>query len=116
MIKRNNSNYLQDYLTIHCYAGQYSQKSLSILRIESSIKMKKPVAGVSFQIIGVKTMPYEPGSTQCLGLIAAKENLLNAMSSLNNIENIGHIHLKLKEIYKELDAIHEGRKIIENEF
>ena len=60
-------------------------------------------------------MPYEPGSTQCLGLIAAKESLLKAMTSLHNIENIAHIHSQLKAIYKELDEIHEGRKIIENE-
>ncbi len=60
-------------------------------------------------------MPYEPGSTQCLGLIAAKESLLTAMSSLHNIENIDHILSQLKSIYKELDEIHEGRKILENE-
>ncbi len=60
-------------------------------------------------------MPYEPGSTQCRGLIAAKESILTAMTSLHNIENIDHIHINLKEIYKELDQIHEGRKIIENE-
>ncbi len=60
-------------------------------------------------------MPYEPGSTQCRGLIAAKESLLTAMSSLNKIENIDHIHSQLKEIYKELDEMHEGRKILENE-
>ncbi len=60
-------------------------------------------------------MPYEPGSTQCRGLIAAKENLLSAMNSLNKIENIEHLQLKLKEIYKEIDEIHEGRKILENE-
>ncbi len=60
-------------------------------------------------------MSYEPGSTQCRGLIAAKDNLLSAMNSLNKIENIDHIQLKLKEIYRELDEIHEGRKIIENE-
>ena len=60
-------------------------------------------------------MPYEPGSTQCRGLIAAKENLLSAMNSLSKIENIEHIQAQLKEIYKELDQIHEGRKVIENE-
>ena len=59
-------------------------------------------------------MPYEPGSTQCRGLIAAKESLLIAMSSLNNIENIDQIISRLKEIYKELDEIHEGRRVIEN--
>ena len=60
-------------------------------------------------------MPYEPGSTQCRGLIAAKESLLTAMSSLKNIENIDHVQLQLKGIYKELDELHEGRKRIENE-
>ena len=60
-------------------------------------------------------MPYEPGSTECRGLIAAKESLLTAMSSLNRIENTDHIKNQLKEIYKELDMIHEGRKVIENE-
>ena len=37
------------------------------------------------------------------------------MSSLKNIENIEHIHVQLKEIYKELDQIHEGRKVLERE-
>ncbi len=60
-------------------------------------------------------MPYEPGSTQCRALIAAKESILTAMSSLVKIENIDHIHINLKEIYKELDSIHESRKVIENE-
>ena len=60
-------------------------------------------------------MSYEPGSIQCRGLIAAKESLLTAMSSLSKIENIEHIQSQLKEIYRELDVIHEGRKVIENE-
>ncbi len=60
-------------------------------------------------------MSYEPGSTQCRGLITAKDNLLSAMNALNKIDNIDHIHMKLKEIYRELDEIHESRKVIENE-
>ncbi len=60
-------------------------------------------------------MPYEPGSTQCRGLIAAKENLISAMNSLSKIENIDHIQKQLKDLYKELDDIHEARKVIENE-
>ena len=60
-------------------------------------------------------MSYEPGSPQCLGLIAAKDSLLSAMHSLSKISNIEHIRQQLKEIYKELDEIHEGRKVIENE-
>ncbi len=65
--------------------------------------------------LDLKTMPYEPGSSQCLGLIAAKENLLSAMNSLNKVQNTDQIQMKLKEIYKELDEIHDGRKLIENE-
>tara|TARA_Y100001968_G_C18849792_1_gene477559 strand:+ start:98 stop:283 length:186 start_codon:yes stop_codon:yes gene_type:complete len=60
-------------------------------------------------------MSYEPGSPQCRSLIAAKESILIAMSSLTNIDKIEHIQFQLKEIYKELDEIHEGRKIFENE-
>ena len=60
-------------------------------------------------------MSYEPGSPECRSLIAAKESLLTAITSLNKIEKIDHIHLQLKAIYKELDEIHEGRKLIENE-
>ena len=60
-------------------------------------------------------MPYEPGSTQCLGLISAKENILSALTALNKVEKLDHIRSQLREIYKELDKIHEGRKIIENE-
>ncbi len=60
-------------------------------------------------------MPYEPGRAQCRGLIAAKESLLTAMGSLKNIEHIEHIHSQIKSIYKELDDIHEGRKVIEKE-
>ena len=60
-------------------------------------------------------MTYEPGSKECRGLIAAKESILVAIGSLKEIENIDHINLQLKSIYKELDEIHEGRKVIENE-
>ncbi len=60
-------------------------------------------------------MPYEPGSTQCRALISAKDNLLEAMNSLGKIENIAHIQIQLKEIYRELDEIHEDRMVIENE-
>ncbi len=60
-------------------------------------------------------MTYEPGSKQCRGLIGAKESLLVAMRSLKEIDNIEHINLQLKNIYKELDEIHEGRKVLENE-
>ena len=60
-------------------------------------------------------MPYEPGSIQCRGLIAAKENLLSAINSLSKIDNTNHIKDQLKQIYRELDEMHEGRKVLENE-
>ena len=47
-------------------------------------------------------MPYEPGSTECRGLIAAKESLLTAITSLNKIKDISHIQAQLKDIYKEI--------------
>ena len=60
-------------------------------------------------------MPYEPGSTQCLGLIAAKDSILSAMNSLSRIEKVDHIKEQLKTIYSDLDRLHEARKVIENE-
>lgn len=58
-------------------------------------------------------MSYEPGSSECLGLISAKENLLAALNSLNKIQNTNHIQSQLKLIYQELDKIHEGRQKLE---
>ena len=60
-------------------------------------------------------MPYEPGSTQCLGLIAAKDSILSAMNSLSRIDNVDHIKKQLKAIYSELDKLHDARKVIEKE-
>ena len=60
-------------------------------------------------------MSYEPGSQQCRALISAKESILTALGSLKKIENIDHIEDQLKAIYKELDELHEGRRVIENE-
>ncbi len=60
-------------------------------------------------------MPYEPGSTQCLGLIAAKDSILSAMNSLSRIENVDHIQEALKALYTELEKLHDARKVIEKE-
>ena len=46
-------------------------------------------------------MTYEPGSKQCRGLIAAKESILVAMSSLREIQDSDHINTQLRNIYKE---------------
>ena len=60
-------------------------------------------------------MPYEPGSSQCRTLISAKESIITAMTGLSKIEGMENINDRLKEIYRELDQLHESRKILENE-
>ena len=59
-------------------------------------------------------MSSEAGSTQCRGLIEAKENLINAMNSLGSIENLDHIQETLREVYNELEKLHESRRIKES--
>ena len=59
-------------------------------------------------------MSDEAGSPQCRGLIEAKENLIKAMNSLGSIENIDHIHNTLRDIYNELEQMHESRRIQES--
>ena len=59
-------------------------------------------------------MSSEAGSTQCRGLIEAKDSLLKAMNSLGSIENIDHIHKILRDVYNELEQMHESRRIKES--
>ena len=59
-------------------------------------------------------MSSEAGSTQCRGLIEAKENLIKAMNSLRSIENLDHIQETLCEVYNELERLHESRRIKES--
>ncbi len=59
-------------------------------------------------------MSYESGSLECRRLIEAKENLLQLMHALSFLQEIDHINVKLKEIYKEIDEMHEARKKLEN--
>ena len=59
-------------------------------------------------------MSAEAGSTQCRGLIAAKESLINAMNSLGAIENSDHIQKTLRDVYNELEQLHESRRIKES--
>ena len=59
-------------------------------------------------------MSSEAGSTQCRGLIEAKENLINAMNSLGAIENSDHIQKTLRDVYNELEQLHESRRIKES--
>tara|TARA_Y100001968_G_C18919122_1_gene508929 strand:- start:298 stop:489 length:192 start_codon:yes stop_codon:yes gene_type:complete len=59
-------------------------------------------------------MSSEAGSTQCRGLIEAKENLIKAMNSLGAIENSDNIQKTLREVYNELEKLHESRRIKES--
>ena len=59
-------------------------------------------------------MSSEAGSTQCRALIEAKESLINAMNSLGAIENSDHIQKTLRDIYNELEQMHESRRIKES--
>tara|TARA_Y100001970_G_scaffold260325_1_gene342296 strand:+ start:23251 stop:23445 length:195 start_codon:yes stop_codon:yes gene_type:complete len=58
-------------------------------------------------------MSYEAGSKECRLLIDAKESILSAMNSLNDISKTDDIEIQLKEIYKTLDELHDKRRIIE---
>ena len=59
-------------------------------------------------------MSYEAGSTECRGLIEAKESLIKAMNSLSAIKNLDHIQKKFRDIYNELEQLHESRRIEES--
>ena len=59
-------------------------------------------------------MSSEAGSTQCRGLIEAKESIIKAMNSLGALENLDHIQKTLREVYNELEQLHESRRIKES--
>ena len=59
-------------------------------------------------------MSYEAGSTECRGLIEAKESLINAMKSLGAIKDLDHIQATLRDVYNELEQLHESRRIKES--
>ena len=59
-------------------------------------------------------MSYAAGSTECRGLIEAKESLIKAMNSLGAIQNLDHIQNRLREIYNELEKLHESRRVKES--
>tara|TARA_Y100001968_G_C18778244_1_gene445439 strand:+ start:214 stop:405 length:192 start_codon:yes stop_codon:yes gene_type:complete len=59
-------------------------------------------------------MSYEAGSTQCRGLIEAKESLIKAMNSLGAIEDLDHIQDTLRDVYNKLEQLHESRRIKES--
>ena len=59
-------------------------------------------------------MSYEAGSTECRGLIEAKENLIKAMNSLGAIKDLEHVQKTLRDVYNQLEELHESRRIKES--
>ena len=59
-------------------------------------------------------MSYEAGSLECRGLIEAKESLIHAMNSLGGLNNLDHIQKALRDIYNELEQLHESRRVKES--
>ena len=59
-------------------------------------------------------MAYEAGSRECRTLIEAKENLIKIMQSLRSIKDLDHIQVQLRDIYNELEEMHEDRRKLEN--
>ena len=59
-------------------------------------------------------MSYEAGSKECRHLIEAKESLLSAMESLSNINSTDTLQMQIKDIYSELEVMHDDRKKIES--
>ena len=55
-------------------------------------------------------MSYEAGSSECRGLIEAKESLINAMKSLGAIKDLDNIQKILHDVYNELEQLHESRR------
>ena len=59
-------------------------------------------------------MSYEAGSKECRHLIEAKENLLAALESLNKINSTESLQAQLKDVYNELEDLHDNRRKIES--
>ena len=86
--------------------GKFKKVEKKITQLNNSYNKRIPTAHTK--------MSSEAGSTQCRGLIEAKENLLKAMNSLGSIENLDHIHKTLRDVYNELEQLHESRRIKES--
>tara|TARA_Y100001970_G_C14145601_1_gene809652 strand:- start:1098 stop:1286 length:189 start_codon:yes stop_codon:yes gene_type:complete len=59
-------------------------------------------------------MSYEAGSSECKKLIDAKESIITAMNSLENINKTEETIDKLRSIYKDLDQMHDRRREYES--
>ena len=59
-------------------------------------------------------MSYEAGSKECRHLVEAKDSLLSAMESLSHINYTDKLQIQIKEIYNNLEIMHDNRKKIES--
>ena len=59
-------------------------------------------------------MSSEAGSTQCRGLIEAKESLIKAINSLGAVEKSEQLQQTLRDVYNQLEILHESRRIKES--
>ena len=57
-----------------------------------------------------KEMIYEPGTMECRILIDAKDKLMDMQVNLSTLDGTAETIQQLKEIYKDLDHIHETMK------
>ena len=53
-------------------------------------------------------MIYEPGTMECRILIDAKDKLMDMQVNLSTLDGTGEIVQQLKEIYEDLDYMHEN--------
>ena len=97
----------------NCTKNHLYQKSKSYLRKTKEHHNSKGIVIVSLDQQKNK-MSYEAGSTECRGLIEAKESLIKAMGSLGTFKNLDHIQKKLRDIYNDLEQLHESRRIKES--
>ncbi len=58
-------------------------------------------------------MAYESGSLECRRLIETKENLIKIMKTMESFKETNDINIKLKEIYSEIEKMHQNRIDIE---
>ena len=56
-------------------------------------------------------MGTEPGTIDCYIFIDSKEKIAKILFNLSKIDNTEHICDQLKSIYKQIDGMHELKKI-----
>ena len=56
-------------------------------------------------------MRYEPGSIDCHVFLECKEQIERMLLRLHKVENTEHISDQLQPIYKEIEGMHELKKV-----